>query len=128
MNYYAIYRAKDNKLLAAGTSQECKKQLKLKHIDAFYLLMSNCKHGTNTQYIVHTTKKSKNGRPSKWYTVYRAKDDVLLAAGTSFECAKRLKFKNVNSFYGMVCRCTNGTNKKYVVVVDDEDIGEEDDC
>ena len=57
----------------------------------------------------------------KYYTVYRKKDDVVLAQGSSEECRKALGFKTLQVFYSMVSRVNRGKTEKYEVLVMDDD-------
>lgn len=53
-----------------------------------------------------------------YYTIYREKDDTILASGTSKECRQQLNLASVSSFYCLVCRSRSGKNKKYTVVTE----------
>lgn len=54
----------------------------------------------------------------KWYTIYCAKTDEIVACGGASACAKQMGRKSVDSFYCLVSRAQKGKIKKYVAVVD----------
>lgn len=70
----------------------------------------------------HMDYRARNEAPSSvmWYTVYDAKTGDLLASGTSELCARRLGYKNANSFASAVGHGINGRGrhkcKKYTFV------------
>ena len=53
----------------------------------------------------------------KYYEVYDATGERLLAHGNSRECMKILKCKSMDSFYALVNRSIRGINKKYKVII-----------
>lgn len=57
-------------------------------------------------------------RSVKYYTVYDAKTDKVLASGSAIECAEALQMGLI-SFYGMVTRVRKGETKRYAVVSED---------
>ncbi len=50
-----------------------------------------------------------------WYTVWDAKTEELIASGTAELCARRLGYKNANSFASAVSHAVKGglSSKKY---------------
>lgn len=51
---------------------------------------------------------------ARWYTVYDAKTDEIVASGTSAQCARALGYKTTNSFVSGVCNTNKcGVHKKY---------------
>lgn len=54
------------------------------------------------------------------YTVYRAKDDKLVAFGIAKECAETMNLSSVASFYSLVCNVLKGKNRKYEILVERE--------
>lgn len=48
-----------------------------------------------------------------WYTVWDAKTGDLLASGTSELCARRLGYKNANSFASAVSHGLGGSHQAY---------------
>lgn len=52
----------------------------------------------------------------KYYTIYSAKTDEVVAHGTAADCTVQLEMASVNSFYAMVSRVMAGLNKKYIIV------------
>lgn len=57
----------------------------------------------------------------KYYTVYRKKDDTVLAQGNAEECRKQLGFKTLQVFYSVVSRVNRGKTEKYEVTIMDEE-------
>lgn len=51
--YYAVYRAKDDKLLVSGTARECQLKLGLSSVDSFYCMVSRVKSGRNRKYEIY---------------------------------------------------------------------------
>ena len=49
-----------------------------------------------------------------YYTVYKRKNDELVASGTAAECAEQMQV-SLHTFYSIVTRVKNGTNKKYEI-------------
>jgi len=66
------------------------------------------------------TRNENRAHTCMWYTVWDAKTGDLLASGTSDLCARRLGYKNANSFASAVGHGINGrgrhTCKKYTFV------------
>ena len=58
----------------------------------------------------------------KYYTFYREDTEEIVAFGTADQCIKKLRIKNINSFYSLVSRVKSGKNKKYKVVVEDYEL------
>ena len=58
---------------------------------------------------------------SKFYMVYLAKDDTIVATGSSEECAKQMGLKNNQAFRDIVSKSKRGINKKYEVIISDTD-------
>lgn len=54
------------------------------------------------------------------YTIYRAKDDQLVAFGVARECARAMKLANTASFYCLVCNVMKGKNRKYEILIEAE--------
>lgn len=52
MNYYAVYDAKTDRLLAEGNARECRKVLGCSSIDSFYALVNRSARGINKKYRV----------------------------------------------------------------------------
>lgn len=52
MNYYAVYDARTNELLAEGNARECQKKLGCSSIDTFYSLATRSHRGLNKKYRV----------------------------------------------------------------------------
>ncbi len=52
MNYYAIYDAFSDELLAEGNARECRKQLGCASLDSFYALANRARRGINKKYRV----------------------------------------------------------------------------
>lgn len=55
-----------------------------------------------------------------YYTVYLAKNDQIVACGTSHDCQRQLGLASVDSFYSMVSRVQKGTNKKYEIYKEED--------
>ena len=58
---------------------------------------------------------------SKFYMVYRTKDDSIAAVGSAKECTKQLGLKNEQSFRSMVSKASLGKNSKYEVIISESD-------
>ncbi len=58
----------------------------------------------------------------KYYTVYRARDDRILAFGPASECARMLGM-SIPTFRSMTCRVRKGETKKYAVVEEEVERG-----
>lgn len=57
----------------------------------------------------------------RWYVVYLADTDEVVANGTALECAEQLK-RSLNGFYCLISQTRSGRIKKYVVVtLEDEE-------
>ena len=52
MNYYAVYDAKTDELLAEGNSRECREKLGCSSMDTFYALANRARRGINKRYRV----------------------------------------------------------------------------
>lgn len=52
MNYYAVYDAKTDELLAEGNSRECREKLGCSSMDTFYALVNRARRGINKRYRV----------------------------------------------------------------------------
>jgi hypothetical protein len=63
VNYYAIYDAYSDELLAEGNAEECKKQLGCSSLDTFYALASRSHRGINKKYRVVIKKGGKVDYP-----------------------------------------------------------------
>lgn len=57
----------------------------------------------------------------KFYMVYLAADDSIVAVGSAKECVEQMGISSVDSFYAIVSRVRHGKNQKYEVVVDESD-------
>lgn len=53
----------------------------------------------------------------KYYEIYDAKTDRLLAKGTARECKRILGCPNINAFYMLANRSLRGINKAYRVII-----------
>lgn len=53
----------------------------------------------------------------KYYAVYDARTDELLAEGNSRECREQLGCSSMDTFYALVNRAKRGINKSYKVVI-----------
>ena len=62
---------------------------------------------------------------SKFYMVYRTKDDSIAAVGSAEECAKQMGYAVVRSFYSLVYLINKGKCKKYEVMVSNSDVCDE---
>ena len=62
------------------------------------------------------------GARPKFYMVYLAKDDSIVATGSAEECAKQMGYKNVHSFYSFVQYVKSGKRKTHEIVVADSDV------
>lgn len=78
------------------------------------------------EYHKHYRTSSENWRKTqpKQYTLYRAKDDTIVASGTAKECAEQMGTSE-EVFRSTVSRAKHGTRKKYEAYVFD---GDEDDA
>lgn len=54
----------------------------------------------------------------KYYAVYDARTDELLAEGNSRECREKLGCSSMDTFYALVNRSRRGINKSYKVVIE----------
>ena len=52
MNYYAVYDAESDRLLAEGNARECQKKLGCSSLDTFYALANRSARGINKKYRV----------------------------------------------------------------------------
>ena len=62
----------------------------------------------------------------KWYTIWRASNDELLAFGTMARCAQMLGM-SLRNFQSLTCNVRKGKNKKYYILEENVEIGKEDD-
>lgn len=58
---------------------------------------------------------------SKFYMVYLAKDDTIVATGSAKECTKQMGLKSEQSFRSIVSRASLGKLPKYEVIISDSD-------
>lgn len=56
----------------------------------------------------------------KYYTVYRTKDDAIIAFGSGPECAAMMGI-TLASFYKIIWRARLGTLKRFEVYIDDDE-------
>lgn len=63
MNYYAIYDALTDDLLAEGTARECRKRLGCSSMDSFYALANRSRRGINKRYKVIIKKGGETDYP-----------------------------------------------------------------
>ena len=63
MNYYAIYSAKTDELIAEGNSRECRKQLGCASMDSFFALVNRSRRGINKSYRVVVKKGGQTDYP-----------------------------------------------------------------
>ena len=63
MNYYAIYDAKTEELLAEGNSRECRETLGCSSMDTFYALVNRSRRGINKSYKVVVKKGGESNYP-----------------------------------------------------------------
>lgn len=63
MNYYAIYDALTDDLLAEGTARECRKRLGCSSMDSFYALANRSRRGINKRYKVIIKKGGETDDP-----------------------------------------------------------------
>jgi transcriptional regulator NrdR family protein len=71
-----------------------------------------------------TTKEGWKKARTRIYTLYRAKDDTIVASGTAKECAEQMG-TTVGSFKSIVSRAKNKQRKKWEVYIgtdDDDDV------
>lgn len=62
--------------------------------------------------------KNKN----KYYTVYlNDKYDSIIAFGNSMRCCQMLGLSNLRAFFTIFSHVKNGSNKKYVIVTEDNE-------
>ncbi len=64
-------------------------------------------------------------KKKNFYTVYLRKTDEIVVSGTAVECAAKMN-KSVNCFHSLVSKNRKGKQKKYVVVVEADDLEESD--
>ena len=60
------------------------------------------------------------GAKPKFYMVYLAKNDSIVAVGTAEECAKQLGLRSVKVFYDIVGKTRKGKLSRYEIVIEDE--------
>lgn len=53
----------------------------------------------------------------KYYEIYDAKSDRLLAKGTARECKRELGCSSMDTFYALANRSARGENGKYRVII-----------
>lgn len=53
----------------------------------------------------------------KYYEIYLALTDELLAKGTARECRDKLGCSSLDTFYALATRSNRGINKRYRVVI-----------
>ena len=63
MNYYEIYDAKLDILIASGTARECRDQLGCASLDTFYALANRSRRGINKTYRVIIKRGSETEYP-----------------------------------------------------------------
>lgn len=63
MNYYAIYDAQTDVLIAEGTARECRNKLGCASMDTFYALASRSLRGINKTYKVVVKKGGETNYP-----------------------------------------------------------------
>ena len=56
----------------------------------------------------------------KYYTVYLASNEEIVAFGNSKQCAKKLGLKGARQFHALVSKTRSGLLKKYEIDVADE--------
>ena len=57
-----------------------------------------------------------------YYSVYNAKTDMpVMIHGTAEECAKCMGVKNAQAFYETKFHVKNGSNKRWVILEDEDD-------
>ena len=61
------------------------------------------------------------GPKLKFYMVYLAKDDTIVATGSAEECAKQMRLKDVYCFYSVISKVRNGKCSRYEVIISDTD-------
>lgn len=65
-------------------------------------------------------RKSASRKTQRWYTVYRAKDDTIVACGTADMVCTQLGFANRNCLHSAINHSNkrNSANRKYIFVVE----------
>lgn len=63
LNYYEIYSAKTDELLAKGTAIECRRQLGCASLDSFYALANRSRRGISKTYRVVIKKGGETDYP-----------------------------------------------------------------
>lgn len=58
---------------------------------------------------------------AKFYIVYLAVDDTIVATGSAEECAKQMGIKNARTFQSIISKARTGKRSKYEVIVSDSD-------
>ena len=58
---------------------------------------------------------------AKFYMVYLAKDDSIVAVGSAKECTKQMGLKSESAFRDLVSKASLGKIKKYEVIISDSD-------
>lgn len=64
---------------------------------------------------------------SKFYMVYLAADDTIVATGSAQECTEQMGLKNKHSFLSIVSKVRKGTFKKYEIIDSDSDTLDDED-
>ena len=80
MNYYAVYDAESDRLLAEGNARECQKKLGCSSLDTFYALANRSARGINKKYRVVIKKGGETD-----YPVLGANDPILKKKGDGSE-------------------------------------------
>jgi hypothetical protein len=57
----------------------------------------------------------------KFYMVYLAADDSIVAVGSAQECVEQMGLSSVDSFYAIVSKVRHGKRPKYEVIVTEGD-------
>lgn len=58
---------------------------------------------------------------SRYYAIYRKRDDELLACGSAEQCAKMMGYTSLRSFEDICRRSMAGTLSKYELYIEDVD-------
>lgn len=72
-----------------------------------------CRREHHNQYCRDYRARNEAPASVMWYTVWDAKTGDLLASGTSELCARRLGYKNANSFASAVSHGLGGSRQAY---------------
>ena len=60
------------------------------------------------------------GAKPKFYMVYLAADDSIVATGSAEECTKQMGLKNIHTFYTIVGKTRKGLLTRYEIVEESE--------